>query len=50
MPILDVGPTGETVTWDRDTTESQARQMWFPKPPGRTFVAVDADWQPADDR
>ncbi|SEF91051.1 L-amino acid N-acyltransferase YncA [Thermomonospora echinospora] len=34
---------GETFSWDRDTTESQARQMWFPDPPGRTFVAVDAD-------
>ncbi|MFB9964872.1 GNAT family N-acetyltransferase [Sinosporangium siamense] len=34
---------GETFTWDRDTTESQARQMWFPKSPGRTFVAVEAD-------
>jgi L-amino acid N-acyltransferase YncA len=34
---------GETFSWDRGTTESQARQMWFPEPPGRTFVAVDAD-------
>lgn len=34
---------GETFTWHRDTTESQARQMWFPAPPGRSFVAVAAD-------
>jgi GNAT superfamily N-acetyltransferase len=34
---------GETFSWDRDTTEAMARQMWFPEPPGRTFVAVDAD-------
>jgi L-amino acid N-acyltransferase YncA len=31
---------GETFTWDRDTTEPEARRMWFPPPPGRTFVAV----------
>jgi GNAT superfamily N-acetyltransferase len=34
---------GETFSWDRDTTEEQARAMWFPEPPGRTVVAVDAD-------
>jgi L-amino acid N-acyltransferase YncA len=34
---------GETFSWDRNTTDVQARQMWFPKPPGRTFVAVDPD-------
>ncbi|SDS32778.1 GNAT family N-acetyltransferase [Microlunatus soli] len=35
---------GETFSWDRDTTESQARQLWFADSPGRrTFVAVDAD-------
>ncbi|HEY3688336.1 MAG TPA: GNAT family N-acetyltransferase [Streptosporangiaceae bacterium] len=33
---------GETFSWDRDTTEERARAMWFPEPPGRTFVAVDA--------
>ncbi|MFF5258536.1 GNAT family N-acetyltransferase [Actinomadura viridis] len=32
---------GETFSWDRDTTEEMARVMWFPEPPGRTFVAVD---------
>jgi ribosomal protein S18 acetylase RimI-like enzyme len=37
----DIVRAGETFSWDRDTTESQARQMWFPEPPGRTFVAVD---------
>ncbi|MCK2221165.1 GNAT family N-acetyltransferase [Actinomadura sp. ATCC 31491] len=34
---------GETFSWDRDTPEPRARRMWFPEPPGRTFVAVDAD-------
>jgi GNAT superfamily N-acetyltransferase len=34
---------GETFSWDRDTTEPQAERMWFPEPPGRTFVAVDTD-------
>ncbi len=32
---------GETFSWDRDVTEDLARTMWFPEPPGRTFVAVD---------
>ncbi|GAA3946628.1 GNAT family N-acetyltransferase [Actinomadura viridis] len=32
---------GETFSWDRDTTADMARVMWFPEPPGRTFVAVD---------
>ena len=31
---------GETFTWDRDTTEDQARTKWFKTAPGRTFVAV----------
>ena len=31
---------GETFTWDRDTTEAQARERWFKQAPGRTFVAV----------
>jgi GNAT superfamily N-acetyltransferase len=34
---------GETFTWPRDVTEEHARRMWFPEPPGRTFVAVDED-------
>ncbi|WP_231334816.1 GNAT family N-acetyltransferase [Actinomadura graeca] len=33
--------TGETFSWDRDTPEDLAKEFWFPKPPGRTFVAVD---------
>ncbi|MCB5272985.1 hypothetical protein BJG92_00497 [Arthrobacter sp. SO5] len=31
---------GETFTWDRDTTEEQARGRWFKQAPGQTFVAV----------
>jgi L-amino acid N-acyltransferase YncA len=31
---------GETFTWDRDTTEDQARERWFKQAPGQTFVAV----------
>jgi L-amino acid N-acyltransferase YncA len=34
---------GETFSWDRDVDEEQARQWWFPDPPGRTVVAVDDD-------
>jgi L-amino acid N-acyltransferase YncA len=34
---------GETYTWDRDTSERDARAAWFPAAPGRTFVAVDPD-------
>jgi L-amino acid N-acyltransferase YncA len=34
---------GETFSWPRDVSEEQARAMWFPEPPGRTFVAVDGD-------
>jgi L-amino acid N-acyltransferase YncA len=37
---------GETFSWDRDTTEDQARRIWFPgsgTPPGHTVVAADAD-------
>lgn len=30
---------GETFTWDRDTTEHQARERWFKQAPGQTFVA-----------
>jgi ribosomal protein S18 acetylase RimI-like enzyme len=32
---------GETYCWDPDTAEEQARAKWFPRPPGRTVVAVD---------
>jgi L-amino acid N-acyltransferase YncA len=31
---------GETFTWDRDTTEAEARERWFKAAPGQTFVAV----------
>lgn len=31
---------GETFTWDRDTTEHQARERWFKQAPGQTFVAA----------
>jgi L-amino acid N-acyltransferase YncA len=33
---------GETFSWDRDIGEREARAIWMPDPPGRTFVAVDA--------
>ncbi|MCU1533190.1 MAG: family acetyltransferase [Arthrobacter sp.] len=31
---------GETFTWDRDTTEDEARERWFKPAPGQTFLAV----------
>jgi ribosomal protein S18 acetylase RimI-like enzyme len=31
---------GETFTWERDTSESTAKEIWFKGPPGQTFVAV----------
>lgn len=34
---------GETFSWPRDIDEEVARQIWYPAPPGRTFVAVDND-------
>lgn len=34
---------GETFSWDRDLSEAAARGRWFPGPPARTIVAVDAD-------
>lgn len=37
---------GETYSWDRGTSEAQARQMWFrwrTQPVGRTFVAAGDD-------
>ena len=41
-PIVHrVVASGETFTWDRDTTEERARASWLHDPPGRTFVAVD---------
>ncbi|MFE3516742.1 GNAT family N-acetyltransferase [Streptomyces sp. NPDC059166] len=40
QPIIRAG---ETFSWDRGTTRDQARLMWFPEPPGRTFVAESSD-------
>src|SRR5262245_24356240 len=37
---------GETYTWDRDTSEADARDIWFRwenDPKGHTVVAVDTD-------
>jgi GNAT superfamily N-acetyltransferase len=34
---------GETFTWDRDTTEAEARTRWFKDAPGQAFVAVMSD-------
>jgi ribosomal protein S18 acetylase RimI-like enzyme len=31
---------GDTFSWDRDTSEEDARAAWMHEPPGRTFVAV----------
>ncbi|MCW2900462.1 MAG: acetyltransferase [Streptosporangiaceae bacterium] len=41
--IRGIAAAGETFTWDRDVTEDQARAMWFPARPGRTFVAAEDD-------
>jgi L-amino acid N-acyltransferase YncA len=32
---------GETFSWDRETSEVEAREMWMHDLPGRTVVAVD---------
>lgn len=34
---------GDTFTWDPETDQERARQMWMKRAPGRTFVAVDED-------
>jgi L-amino acid N-acyltransferase YncA len=37
---------GDTFSWDRDTTEDEARAIWFPgggTPPSHTVVATEAD-------
>ncbi len=31
---------GETYTWERDTPEGKAKEVWFKQKPGQTFVAV----------
>ncbi len=33
----------ETFSWGPATPPERARQMWFPPPPGRTVVALDAE-------
>jgi L-amino acid N-acyltransferase YncA len=44
MFLRQIIVAGETYTWDRDTTEQQARAKWLHADgPGRTFVAVDSD-------
>jgi L-amino acid N-acyltransferase YncA len=39
--LRQVGPAGETLTWDPGRTEEQARAGWMKAPPGRTVVATD---------
>jgi len=40
--ILDhVGSAGETLTWDRRTSQARARAGWMRERPGRTIVAID---------
>jgi L-amino acid N-acyltransferase YncA len=34
---------GETFSWDRDTSEDDARRRWMRTPPGATLVAVDEE-------
>jgi GNAT superfamily N-acetyltransferase len=38
-----IAAAGETFCWDHDIAEEQARARWFPEPPGRSVVCVDAD-------
>ncbi|HWD04278.1 MAG TPA: GNAT family N-acetyltransferase [Amycolatopsis sp.] len=41
-PFLhEIIAAGETYTLPRDLAEQDAKTLWFPKPPGRTVVAVD---------
>ena len=43
-PFLhEIVAAGETFSYDRDLTETQARELWLVGPPGRTVVAVDDD-------
>jgi L-amino acid N-acyltransferase YncA len=39
--LRDIVTAGDTYTWDRDVTESRARELWMSTPPARTVVAVD---------
>jgi L-amino acid N-acyltransferase YncA len=41
--LRDIVASGETYTWDRQTTEEVARAKWMGGPPSRTFVAVGDD-------
>jgi GNAT superfamily N-acetyltransferase len=43
-PVLQgIVAAGETYTYERDLSESQARELWMLQPPGRTVVALDDD-------
>ncbi len=43
-PILErVVRAGDTYTWPVDTGEDEARRLWLPASPWRTFVVADAD-------
>ncbi len=37
----EIVAAGETFSYDRDVSETQAREMWMCEPPGRTVVAVE---------
>ncbi len=41
--LRDIVAAGDTYTWDRDVTQSRARELWMSTPPARTVVAVDRD-------
>ena len=41
--MREIVAAGETFSWDFDTSETTARGHWMHAPPGRTFVAVDAE-------
>ena len=41
--LQQIVAAGETFSWDREVTETQARTMWLHEPPGRTVVAVAGD-------
>ena len=41
--MRDIVGAGETYTYDRDLSESKAREMWLLDRPGRTVVAAHVD-------
>jgi L-amino acid N-acyltransferase YncA len=44
--MKEIVAAGETYSWDRDTTEDEARAIWFQwdgQPAGHAVVAADAD-------